>query len=1346
MNVIKEKVDDNPKETVDNLIQIKDEEKHDDSHETHVVAPIPQFFDENAGFATNGMVPLPTADIAGILPPTPVKKMDFVVVDPVQPGIQRKTSIKKFIDGWKKSLHKSESSETIKDSLLSPRVSDIPEEIDVDSRIDVLSARIVDELEYLVRLYEVNPMVLGEPKRKELEEKEKENEVRGEDVLKRSEVEEPGKPELEKREPNEVNEDDSVPDISVGIQDISDINTGKIDNLFSDGAEEEDYLTPMASPRASGRWLSGDVLDHNDPSFHDASFVVETENDPVTGANEGSIMNENATLSAINEPATEANQSPVKSVNENATPSVESPVENATTSAINESPAKSAINEKATTSVINEKDTASAAIESPILSTNEDATTSAINESPIKNANEDATTSAINENPTASASECPVKSATNENPANSVDDTTTTPIDQPLPSPAMEFVEVEVNEDEDGGEDGQDEEDNVEEVKNETNLKEVNGKNINAIQNGAQSHEQNGPIGAIRQIHQVRQTPLGTPLSTPPRERSRNSVSPAIEAIRNSIRRNSELRRSGIRASTVLNSAEVSHESSFQRPASINWNDDLDNSDDKNFASEKENVDPSEMSAEKDVAQDSVSGTGPVVLLNHSQNSFGSSISTPSNFTQYDVEIADLGIALSPQLMNAQHARRISFESDPSRRSRRSSHKSSHKSYVSHKSYMSHKSYASFKSYVSYDSVLLVGKNQGSRQGNQGGALRKKTGFNNLQNPLGRSSNYNVLGRLLGDMGRMPTLGISNDLEKNDVLSNVLRLLASSNVHHDGVDMDELGLDVGMPSPEMSLASQRQSMRFSTLCALTELPFNVDKSGVTQRSALQRSSRLSDVADSSIFLVAIKSKNLARMDLESLSPTNSVVIPGISSYVLKELAAIPDESYQSNDPVEFAFLKLEGRNRRRKSDHNGSPRRGGVNRASTGVDDTEEILNAIGNARTEDAISVTGDFTQTLPLSRAREGNSGKGDKQVDNEKGSREKGDLSKLGETDFPALESSTPNATFSEIVLDGYMPSHVLLVDRVMAMKSHISFVLSYDSRRLAEHLTLVEKDMLLEIDWKELIELKWNKEVTPVNSWLEIIVNDLYYYANRGVNLVVARFNLMVNWIISEVLLTRREHERICVMSRFIHIAQNCLVLQNYSTLMQVILALTSEKVLKLRETWKRLPPGDILILKNLELLASPLKNFLNIRMRISQMTPSKGCIPFVGLYLSDLIFNAERPTFVKPKNTGGVNTGGSGGGTNDMNPREASFVAPFAFNESETTASTINSRNESDKLINFAKFRTSVNIVKSLSQCIEWSACYQLDADPGLLLKCLYIKSLDEDEMNYCLQMAEGEMN
>lgn len=750
--------------------------------------------------------------------------------------------------------------------------------------------------------------------------------------------------------------------------------------------------------------------------------------------------------------------------------------------------------------------------------------------------------------------------------------------------------------------------------------------------------------------------------------------------------------------------------SSFQRPASINWNDDvdLDNSspshsqeitDDHldvsgsgmDFEDSKiinhldaeslVSVPEPEQEPEDDLilpVQDKV-GRGIIksstqyfdvstelpdhrLHFNEDNQSFESgSVSTPSNLSDYDAEVADLGIALSPQSVKKQ-TKRISFADQ----------RFSHNSITSGKRF-SHSSMASglkrdsVKSYLSYDSAFSVSNETSGSQalGDFETLLRKKNGYNNLRTIAGINTRKST------DLGL--------DLKNRSVLSIVSR---SSSI--------------------------RPSVRFSNLCALTELPFSSDLPDDRKGSSI-RSSKQSGVADSSIFSVAIKSRKSSMkrsLDnrLSTNSSTNSVAIPGISNYVLKELAAIPDESLQSiNDPVQFALSKLEGRDSKssmRKVEDTQEP-----NDSNNGGDDTQAILNEINNAHTEDYGSFTQhEITQELPLTPIK--------KSAGN--------------------LVTSTPNFYGLEalrspkIILDNYhMSNNLLDIEHVMQSDSHVSFVLSYNSKTIADHFTMIEKDMLQEVDWKELIELKWNKDLEPVNSWLDIIVNDKYYFLNKGVNLVIARFNLMVNWIISEILLTKHQNERIAIISRFIHVAQNCYSLQNFSSLMQIILALTSEKVQKLKETWKNLAPGDILMLKNLEELASPFKNFLNIRICINKMKPSKGCIPFVGLYLSDLIFNAERPTYIKHK-------------SNVIKKVITSPTTLSAPTDVDSTISSINSRNELDKIVNFSKFRTAVHIVKSLSQCIEWSSNYKVVPNQELLSKCLYIKSLDEEEMNYCI--------
>lgn len=660
---------------------------------------------------------------------------------------------------------------------------------------------------------------------------------------------------------------------------------------------------------------------------------------------------------------------------------------------------------------------------------------------------------------------------------------------------------------------------------------------------------------------------------------------------------------------------------SFQRPTSINWNDEV-------------NLDLEELTSISALKNMSQRDTSPLPEPNKElTRSSGSSMSAFSNITQYKAEVADLGIALSPR-GRVDSVRRISMNENRRRVSMYSRGSSARR--------MS--SRGSVKSYLSYDSAFSI--SNGNSKEDEYGNLRRMEGFNNLR-----------------------AVGIpkTNEERRANVASFASFLSRSS--------------------------SLRKSIRMSTLCALTELPFQDAEAYESSINLVQKQNKpVLVISDSSIFSMQGRSggneytSELKTENGHSESSTNSVAIPGISNYVLKELAAIPDES-MNNNPVTFALRKLEGDNTPKgKKPVASANASADISADVSYAENTEDILEQINNADTRDVIEVStlSEVSQEPPLTPA--------------EKPSAKRQTITPHT---FMPLSNSSPQTISPKDILEAYTFSNdVLAVENVLNANLHVSFVLNFDSKTVAEHFTFIESDMLKDIDWKELIELKWSQELTPVNSWLEIIVDEMYYNKNKGVNLVISRFNLMVNWVISEILLTKAQSERIHLISRFIHIAQHCYAMQNYASMMQILLALTSEKIGHLRQTWKNLLPGDILSLKNLEELTSPLKNFLNLRLSINQIKPSKGCIPFVGLYLSDLIFNAERPATIK----GGLE----------------------------------------EKMINFSRFRTSVYIVKSLSQCIEWSDNYKTDVDDDLLSKCLYIRSLDEDEMNTCLKHIEDE--
>jgi|TARA_R110002003_G_scaffold63_5_gene5815 D-mannonate dehydratase len=171
----------------------------------------------------------------------------------------------------------------------------------------------------------------------------------------------------------------------------------------------------------------------------------------------------------------------------------------------------------------------------------------------------------------------------------------------------------------------------------------------------------------------------------------------------------------------------------------------------------------------------------------------------------------------------------------------------------------------------------------------------------------------------------------------------------------------------------------------------------------------------------------------------------------------------------------------------------------------------------------------------------------------------------------------------------------------------------FVLAYDSEVLAQQFTVVEKDALDEIDWKELIELRWKQSSPQIRDWVHYLRTE----EARGVDVVIARFNLVVKWVVSECVLTEDVQERARCVVKYIHIAAHARRLRNYATMYQIAIALISNDVSRLKKTWSLVPAAELRIMKELEALVQPLRNFHNLRLEMETVTVEDGCIPFIG---------------------------------------------------------------------------------------------------------------------------------
>ena len=161
--------------------------------------------------------------------------------------------------------------------------------------------------------------------------------------------------------------------------------------------------------------------------------------------------------------------------------------------------------------------------------------------------------------------------------------------------------------------------------------------------------------------------------------------------------------------------------------------------------------------------------------------------------------------------------------------------------------------------------------------------------------------------------------------------------------------------------------------------------------------------------------------------------------------------------------------------------------------------------------------------------------------------------------------------------------------------------------------AQQLTIVEKDALDEIDWRELIELRWTQSSPQIRDWVQYLRS----HEARGVDVVIARFNLVVKWAVSECVLTDNMEERARCIIKFIHIAAHARRLRNYATMYQITIALLSNDVARLRRTWALVPAVELQIMKDLEALVQPLRNFHNLRVEMETATVEEGCIPFIG---------------------------------------------------------------------------------------------------------------------------------
>lgn len=168
-------------------------------------------------------------------------------------------------------------------------------------------------------------------------------------------------------------------------------------------------------------------------------------------------------------------------------------------------------------------------------------------------------------------------------------------------------------------------------------------------------------------------------------------------------------------------------------------------------------------------------------------------------------------------------------------------------------------------------------------------------------------------------------------------------------------------------------------------------------------------------------------------------------------------------------------------------------------------------------------------------------------------------------------------------------------------------HIS-ITDFDPLELARQLTLMASKVFNEIQADELLSLEWNKKNTA---------------RARNVRYMCI-MNTDVAHVVGDTILQPDDaKKRALVIKHWTKVAQRCLELNNYESLMAIMCSLNSSVVQRLRRTWEAVSKKTRARLDALNAVVDFSRNQASLRRRLE--SPAAPCLPFLGIYLTDLTF-------------------------------------------------------------------------------------------------------------------------
>ncbi|KAG7194308.1 uncharacterized protein KQ657_004520 [Scheffersomyces spartinae] len=222
-------------------------------------------------------------------------------------------------------------------------------------------------------------------------------------------------------------------------------------------------------------------------------------------------------------------------------------------------------------------------------------------------------------------------------------------------------------------------------------------------------------------------------------------------------------------------------------------------------------------------------------------------------------------------------------------------------------------------------------------------------------------------------------------------------------------------------------------------------------------------------------------------------------------------------------------------------------------------------------------------------------------------------------------PAVRSYSVGKTISNDI-ERVLRGEVVCVEREPVLNANVKPPAPLIKEKALKKLKLLDIDYIELARQLTLREFKTYSKITKFHLTAKIWgkKSGLPLEGFEPITMFIKGLNQLTNFVSFMILRKSDLKRRVQIIRYFILVAEKCRSFNNFSSMTAIISALSSSPVHRLKKTWKLVSPDFIAKLNSMNTLMNSSRNFNEYRDML-KFIGSDSCVPFFGVYLSDLTF-------------------------------------------------------------------------------------------------------------------------